>query len=96
MGSKHQKEHRPNQPSVHHTHVLCVAAASALPADPEGAQEPPALPMGSICDAVQFICGPHLSSIALQGLTVGQREASFEMQQLSVQLFGAGMQEQIF
>ena len=63
LGSRDKKEHRPHQPPVHHPHVLCFAAASALSADPQGAQGPPAIPLGQIRDAVQFVCGAHLSSV---------------------------------
>ena len=63
LGSRDQEKHWPHQPAIHHPHVLRVTPASALPADPERPEEPPTLPLGQICDAVQLICGPHLSSV---------------------------------
>ena len=41
-----------NQPSIHHTHVLCLKAASTISADHEGGEELQSIPLGSLCDHV--------------------------------------------
>lgn len=60
----------PNQSAVHSAHVLCIAAASAVPADSERSQEQSALSMGPVCHTVELICDQNMRSRALCRLPV--------------------------
>ena len=58
----------PNQSTVHSPHVLRIAAASAVPADPERSQEQSALSMGPVCHVVELICDQNMRSRSLRRL----------------------------
>ena len=60
----------PIQSAVHSAHVLCIAAASAVPADSERSQEQSALSMGPVCHTVELICDQNMRSRALCRLPV--------------------------